>query len=107
MRPASATLTLDVLAAEVPSSRSAVLVTEDDEHFVPVALRGSTRAPWGIAEQVSEVLRQKRGRWAPDEMRFTDENGPRLALVVPLALGNESACVVIAERSRGQAVHCE
>ena len=75
-------------------------MTEDDEHFVPVALRGSTRAPWQIAEQISEVLKQKRGRWAPEEIRFTDENGPRLALVVPLALGSESACVLIAERSQ-------
>ncbi len=59
--PASASLALDLLSAEVPSTRSAVLVTQDAEHLVPVALRGSTRAPWHIAEHVADLLRTQPG----------------------------------------------
>ena len=79
-RPASATLALDLLAAEVPSTRSAVLVTQDAEHLVPVALRGSTRAPWHIAEHVSEVLcartRQVGARRGPLHRRARAHAGP-------------------------------
>ena len=64
--PASASLALDLLSAEVPSTRSAVLVTQDAEHLVPVALRGSTRAPWHIAEHVADLLRTNPASWVPD-----------------------------------------
>ncbi len=97
--PASATLALDLLAAEVPSTRSAVLVTEDAEHLVPVALRGSTRAPWHISEHVAKLLRSNPSSWQPTEVAFTDEMGRRRALVVPFALGNGSTTVLVAERS--------
>jgi signal transduction histidine kinase len=101
--PASATLALDMLAAEVPSTRSAVLVTEDAEHLVPVALRGSTRAPWSVAEQVAELLNRGPSRWKPTEVSFADDLGPRRALLVPCALGNGSTAVLVAERPNGQA----
>lgn len=97
--PASATLALDLLAAEVPSSRSAVLVTEDAEHLVPVALRGSTRAPWHIAEHLSTLLRSNPSSWKPTEVTFVDDMGRRRALVVPVGLGNGSTTVLVAERS--------
>lgn len=100
--PASATLALDLLAAEVPSTRSAVLVTHDAEHLVPVALRGSTRAPWHIAEHVSGLLRANPASWVPTEVAFVDELGRRNALVVPFALGNGSTTVVVAERPVGR-----
>lgn len=96
--PASATLALDLLAAEVPSTRSAVLVTQDAEHLVPVALRGSTRAPWHIAEHVAKLLRSNPSSWQPTEVAFIDEMGRRRALVVPFALGNGSTTVLVAER---------
>lgn len=101
--PASATLALDLLAAEVPSTRSAVLVTEDAEHLVPVALRGSTRAPWHIAEPVAKLLRSNPSSWQPTEVMFSDEMGRRRALVVPFALGNGSTTVLVAERSEERA----
>ncbi len=101
--PASATLALDMLAAEVPSTRSAVLVTEDAEHLVPVALRGSTRAPWSVAEQVAELLNRGPSRWKATEVSFADDLGPRRALLVPCALGNGSTAVLVAERPHGQA----
>ncbi len=97
--PASATLALDLLAAEVPSTRSAVLVTQDAEHLVPVALRGSTRAPWHIAEHVAKLLRSNPSSWQPTEVLFVDEMGRRRALVVPFALGNGSTTVLVAERA--------
>ena len=100
--PASASLALDLLSAEVPSTRSAVLVTHDAEHLVPVALRGSTRAPWHIAEHVAELLRTNPASWEPTEVTFTDELGRRRALVVPFALGNGSTTVVVAERPDGK-----
>ena len=99
--PASATLALDLLSAEVPSTRSAVLVTQDAEHLVPVALRGSTRAPWHIAEHVSDLLRTNPSSWEPTEVAFTDELGRRRALVVPFDLGNGSTTVLVAERPDG------
>ncbi|WP_345207568.1 sensor histidine kinase [Fodinibacter luteus] len=99
---ASATLALDLLAARVPSTRSAVLVTHDTQHLVPVALRGSTRAPWSVAEQVTQVLSLGPSRWAPTEVTFTDDLGPRRALVAPCALGNGSATVLVADRPDGQ-----
>ena len=100
--PASASLALDLLSAEVPSTRSAVLVTQDAEHLVPVALRGSTRAPWHIAEHVADLLRTNPASWMPTEVVFTDELGRRRALVVPFALGNGSTTVVVAERPDGR-----
>jgi signal transduction histidine kinase len=100
--PASATLALDLLSAEVPSTRSAVLVTHDADHLVPVALRGSTRAPWHIAEHVSALLRTNPASWVPTEVTFNDELGRRRALVVPFALGNGSTTVVVAERPDGK-----
>ena len=100
--PASATLALDLLSAEVPSTRSAVLVTHDAEHLVPVALRGSTRAPWHIAEHLADLLRTNPASWVPTEVTFADELGRRNALVVPFALGNGSTTVVIAERPVGR-----
>ncbi len=100
--PASATLALDLLSAEVPSTRSAVLVTHDAEHLVPVALRGSTRAPWHVAEHVTELLRTNPASWVPTEVSFVDELGHRCALVVPFALGNGSTTVVVAERPEGR-----
>lgn len=100
--PASATLALDLLSAEVPSTRSAVLVTHDAEHLVPVALRGSTRAPWPIAEHVADLLHANPASWEPTEVLFVDELGRRRALVVPFALGNGSTTVVVAERPVGQ-----
>lgn len=99
--PASATLALDLLSAEVPSTRSAVLVTHDAEHLVPVALRGSTRAPWHIAEHVADLLRSNPASWVPTEVAFVDELGRRRALVVPFDLGNGSTTVVVAERPDG------
>ena len=99
--PASATLALDLLSAQVPSTRSAVLVTQDAEHLVPVALRGSTRAPWHIAEHVAALLRTNPASWVPTEVAFTDELGRRRALVVPFDLGNGSTTVVVAERPDG------
>ena len=96
--PASASLALDLLSAEVPSTRSAVLVTQDAEHLVPVALRGSTRAPWHIAEHVGDLLRTNPASWEPTEVSFVDDLGRRRALVVPFALGNGSTTVVVAER---------
>lgn len=101
--PASATLALDLLGAEVPSTRSAVLVTEDAEHLVPVALRGSTRAPWHIAEHLSTLLRSNSTSWKPTEVTFVDEMGRRRALVVPVALGNGSTTVLVAERAEERA----
>jgi signal transduction histidine kinase len=100
--PASATLALDLLSAEVPSTRSAVLVTHDAEHLVPVALRGSTRAPWHIAEHLADLLRANPASWVPTEVTFVDDLGRRNALVVPFALGNGSTTVVIAERPVGR-----
>ncbi|HET7819915.1 MAG TPA: histidine kinase dimerization/phosphoacceptor domain-containing protein [Ornithinibacter sp.] len=100
--PASASLALDLLSAEVPSTRSAVLVTQDAEHLVPVALRGSTRAPWHIAEHVADLLRTNPASWVPTEVTFNDDLGRRRALVVPFALGNGSTTVVVAERPDGK-----
>jgi signal transduction histidine kinase len=100
--PASASLALDLLSAEVPSTRSAVLVTQDAEHLVPVALRGSTRAPWHIAEHVADLLRSNPASWEPTEVSFVDDLGRRRALVVPFALGNGSTTVVVAERPEGK-----
>ncbi len=99
---ASATLALDLLAADVPSVRSAVLVTQDAEHLVPVALRGSTRAPWAVADHVSGVLTAGRSKWRPTQVTFTDDLGARRALVVPYALGNGSTTVLVAERPDDQ-----
>ncbi len=96
--PAGATLALDLLAAEVPSSRSAVLVASDAEHLVPVALRGSTRAPWHLAEAMSELLTQNSASWRPTEVPFSDELGRRSALVVPFAYGSGPTTVVVVER---------
>jgi signal transduction histidine kinase len=100
--PASASLALDLLSAEVPSTRSAVLVTQDAEHLVPVALRGSTRAPWHIAEHVADLLRSNPANWVPTEVLFNDDLGRRRALVVPFALGNGSTTVLVAERPDGK-----
>lgn len=99
---ASATLALDLLAADVPSIRSAVLVTQDAEHLVPVALRGSTRAPWAVADHVSGVLSVGPSKWAPTQVTFIDDLGERRALVVPCALGNGSTTVLVAERPEVQ-----
>ncbi|QIM21411.1 hypothetical protein G7075_10230 [Phycicoccus sp. HDW14] len=96
--PAGATLALDLLAAEVPSARSAVLVASDSEHLVPVALRGSTRAPWHLAEAVSDLLAQNSASWRPTEVPFSDEMGRRSALVVPFAYGTGPTTVVVVER---------
>lgn len=96
--PAGATLALDLLAAEVPSARSAVLVASDSEHLVPVALRGSTRAPWHLAEAMSELLAQNSASWRPTEVPFSDEMGRRSALVVPFAYGTGPTTVVVVER---------
>jgi signal transduction histidine kinase len=95
---ASATLALDLLAADVPSVRSAVLVTQDAQHLVPVALRGSTRAPWAVSDHVSGVLSVGPKKWKPSQVSFTDDLGARRALVVPCALGNGSTTVLVAER---------
>ncbi len=100
---ASATLALDLLAADVPSIRSAVLVTQDAEHLVPVALRGSTRAPWAVADHVSGVLSVGPSKWSPTQVTFADDLGARRALVVPCALGNGSTTVLVAERPEAQA----
>ena len=89
---------LDLLAADVPSIRSAVLVTQDAEHLVPVALRGSTRAPWAVADHVSGVLTAVRRSGHRREVTFADDLGARRALVVPCALGNGSTTVLVAER---------
>ena len=99
---ASATLALDLLAADVPSTRSAVLVTADSRHLVPVALRGSTRAPWAVSDEISRVLSVGSARFAPTEVTFTDDLGERRALVVPCALGNGSTTVLVAERAASQ-----
>ncbi|MGG5258044.1 sensor histidine kinase [Phycicoccus avicenniae] len=96
--PAGATLALDLLAAEVPSARSAVLVASDSEHLVPVALRGSTRAPWHLAEAMSDLLAQNSASWRPTEIPFADEMGRRSALVVPFAYGAGPTTVVVVER---------
>lgn len=96
--PAGATLALDLLSAEVPSSRSAVLVATDTEHLVPVALRGSTRAPWHLSEALSTILASNAGSWRPTEVPFEDELGRRVALVVPFAYGSGPTTVVIVER---------
>ena len=97
--PAGATLALDLLSAEVPSARSAVLVSSDAEHLVPVALRGSTRAPWHLADALSQLLTSNAASWKPTEVPFQDELGPRVALVVPFAYGTGPTTVVIVERS--------
>ncbi|MBM6405986.1 hypothetical protein JQN72_17220 [Phycicoccus sp. CSK15P-2] len=96
--PAGATLALDLLAAEVPSARSAVLVTTDSEHLVPVALRGSTRAPWHLSEALSELLAANPASWKPTEIPFDDEMGRRRALVVPISFGTGPTTVVVVER---------
>ncbi|HMM96961.1 MAG: hypothetical protein IE926_04120 [Micrococcales bacterium] len=96
--PAGATLALDLLSAEVPSSRSAVLVASDSEHLVPVALRGSTRAPWYLADALSDLLAQNPASWRPTEIPFADELGQRSALVVPFAYGTGPTTVVVVER---------
>lgn len=96
--PAGASLALDLLSAEVPSSRSAVLVSMDAEHLVPVALRGSTRAPWHLADALAEILTSNTASWKPTEIPFEDELGSRVALVVPISFGNGPTTVVIAER---------
>ncbi|MBR7743903.1 hypothetical protein KC207_11435 [Phycicoccus sp. BSK3Z-2] len=100
--PAGATLALDLLAAEVPSARSAVLVTSDAEHLVPVALRGSTRAPWHLADHVATLLESNKSGWKPTEVPFTDEMGHRLALIVPIAFGSGPTTVVVVERGIDQ-----
>ncbi len=101
--PASATLALDLLAAQVPSTRSAVLVTHDAEHLVPVALRGSTRAPWALADQVTRscCARTRRSGHRPRSPSPTS-SARRRALVVPFALGNGSTTVLVADRPDGQ-----
>ena len=99
---ASATLALDLLASDVPSTRSAVLVTPDSRHLVPVALRGSTRAPWAVSDEISRVLSVGADRFTPTEVTFTDDLGDRRALVVPCALGNGSTTVLVAERAATQ-----
>ena len=99
---ASATLALDLLAADVPSTRSAVLVTPDSRHLVPVALRGSTRAPWAVSDEISRVLSVGSSRFAPTEVTFSDDLGERRALVVPHALGNGSTTVLVSERAASQ-----
>ncbi|WP_404352887.1 histidine kinase [Phycicoccus jejuensis] len=96
--PAGATLALDLLSAEVPSSRSAVLVASDSEHLVPVALRGSTRAPWYLADALSDLLAQNPASWRPTQIPFADELGQRSALVVPFAYGVGPTTVVVVER---------
>ncbi len=96
--PASASLALDLLAASVPSTRSAVLVTEDSQHLVPVALRGSTRAPWHVADDVTRILDQNPSKWRPTEIGFVDEYGRRQALVTPFAFGSGPATIVVVER---------
>lgn len=96
--PAGATLALDLLSAEVPSARSAVLVASDSEHLVPVALRGSTRAPWHLADDLSRILASNTASWRPTEVPFEDELGRRIALVVPFAHGDGPTTVVIVER---------
>ncbi|MGB7820094.1 MAG: histidine kinase [Ornithinibacter sp.] len=100
--PAGASLALDLLSADVPSARSAVLVTADKQHLVPVALRGSTRAPWHIADDVTALLRTNPASWTPTEIQFENDLGERCALVVPFALGNGSTTVLVAERSGHQ-----
>lgn len=97
--PAAASLALDLLAAEVSSTRSAVLVTEDAEHLVPVALRGATRAPWHIADKVATILAENPTSWKPTDFSFVDENGRRQALVAPFAFGAGPTTVVVVERS--------
>ena len=99
---ASATLALDLLASDVPSTRSAVLVTPDSRHLVPVALRGSTRAPWAVSDEIGRVLSVGADRFTPTEVTFTDDLGERRALVVPCALGNGSTTVLVAERAATQ-----
>ena len=96
--PAGATLALDLLAAEVPSARSAVLVTTDGEHLVPVALRGSTRAPWHLSDHVVSLLESNKSGWKPTEVVFHDDLGERLALIVPIAFGTGPTTVVVVER---------
>ena len=96
--PAGATLALDLLSAEVPSARSTVLVSSDAEHLVPVALRGSTRAPWHLADALTRILESNTASWKPTEVPFEDDLGLRRALVVPFAHGNGPATVVVLER---------
>jgi signal transduction histidine kinase len=64
-----------------------------------VALRGSTRAPWHVAEDVSRILDQNPSKWRPTEIGFVDEYGRRQALVTPFALAAGPATVVVVERS--------
>ncbi|MGL5928507.1 MAG: sensor histidine kinase, partial [Dermatophilaceae bacterium] len=97
--PAGASFALDLLGSEVTSTRSAVLVAEDAERLVPVALRGATRAPWHMAEHVSALLRTNPAGWEPTEVRFVDELGRRRALVVPFAYGDGPTTVVVVERA--------
>jgi len=98
--PASASLTLDLLAAEVPSARSAILVSGDDQHLVPVALRGSTRAPWDVSDQVIELLQRRRSRWEPAQVDLLAGEGRwRRALVVPFTLASGPTTVLVAERA--------
>jgi signal transduction histidine kinase len=96
--PAGASFALDLLGGEVTSTRSAVLVAEDADRLVPVALRGATRAPWHMAEHVSALLRTSPTGWEPTEVRFVDELGRRRALVVPFAYGDGPTTVVVVER---------
>lgn len=96
--PAGASFALDLLGGEVESTRSAVLVAEDADRLVPVALRGATRAPWHMAEHVSALLRTHPAGWEPTEVRFVDELGRRRALVVPFAYGTGPTTVVVVER---------
>ncbi|GGL28750.1 hypothetical protein H9L10_02830 [Phycicoccus endophyticus] len=96
--PAGATLALDLLSAEVPSSRSAVLVATDSQHLVPVALRGSTRAPWHLADAVAELLARGPQGWRPTEVAVGEDPGEGTALLVPVAHGTGPTTVVVLER---------
>ena len=96
--PASASRALDLLAGSVPSMRSAVLVSEDGEHLVPLALRGSTRAPWHIADDVSSILQRRRSRWEPTTIDLGENHSRRQALVTPFTLVDGPATVVVVER---------
>lgn len=105
--PAGATLALDLLSAEVPSSRSAVLVATDADHLVPVALRGSTRAPWHLSDALSGILASNTASWKPTEVPFDDELGRRVALVVPFAYGTGPSTVIVLERGVHQSFTAE
>jgi signal transduction histidine kinase len=96
--PASASRALDLLAGSVPSMRSAVLVSEDGEHLVPLALRGSTRAPWHIADDVSSILQRRRSRWEPTTIDLGENHSRRQALVTPFTLVDGPATVIVVER---------